>query len=54
MEIAEDFHEKEPRSMMLQGRNSAILKAETANIRAENLFSLLKFTEKCSTLMEIS
>ena len=45
---------KQPLSVLLQNKNSAIFRAETAIIRTENLWSLLKITEHHLTLMKIS
>ena len=45
---------KQPWSELLQSKNSAIFRAETAIIRTENLWSLLKITEHRLTPMKIS
>ena len=45
---------KQPWSVLLQSKNSEIFRAGTAIIRTENLWSLLKITEHCLTLMKIS
>ena len=47
---------KQPWSVLLQSKNSAIYRAETAVIRIENLWSLLKITDvncACIVLLEI-
>ena len=44
---------KQPWSVLLQSKNSEIFTAGTAIIRSENLWSLLKITEHCLTLMKI-
>ena len=45
---------KQPWSVLLQSKNSAIFRAETAIIRTENLWSLLKITQHRLTFMKIS
>ena len=44
---------KQPWSVLLQSKNSAIFRTETAIIRTENLWSLLKTTEHRSTFMNL-
>ena len=41
-------------TMLLQSKSSEIVRAATANIRTENLWSLLKITEHLLTLIKIS
>ena len=43
---------KQPRSVLLQSKNSAIFRAETVFIGTESLWSLLKLTEHRLTLMK--
>ena len=45
---------KQSWSVLLQSKNSAIFRAETAIIRTENLWSLLKITEHRLIPMKIS
>ena len=45
---------KQPWSVLLQSKNSAIFRAETASIRTKNLWSLLIITEHRLTFMKIS
>ena len=45
---------KQPWSVLLQSKNSAIFRAEAAVIRTENLWSSLRMTEHRLTLMKIS
>ena len=45
---------KQPWSVLLQRKNSAILRAETAIIKSENLWSLLKTTDNRLTFMKTS
>ena len=45
---------KQPGSVLLHSKNSAIFRAETAIIRTENLWSSLKITEHRLTLLKIA
>ena len=53
-ELKQPWAKTAKKSVLSQSKNSAIFRAETAIIRTENLWSLLKITEHRLTLIKIS